>query len=121
MWVKAMKKEGVSGYLMKEINSSNFIEAIHKVFNGEVVFPESNSITRVSNRIPDDEYNFPLQPEQRIIIRLLIQEHTPYQIADISGINIFKMNYLLMKVRRQLKVKNNVALVAKILQSGLVL
>ena len=115
-WVKLMIKEGVSAYISKEVNSSEFKATIIKVFNGESVFPAFEISQTASDIIGNMTANFSLQPIQKQIIRLLLSGLTIPQIADITGINGYKASNLLRKVRKQFKVKNNIELINRILQ-----
>jgi DNA-binding NarL/FixJ family response regulator len=112
-----MIKEGVNAYLTKDLSDSQFISAIYKVFNGEAVFPIDVSSINITNGKKDFEREQQLLPIQRKIIKLLSDGLSVKQIADKVETNFFRINYLLKKTRQQFKVKNNVELIATLLNS----
>jgi DNA-binding NarL/FixJ family response regulator len=117
VWVSRMIKEGVNAYLTKDLSDSQFISAIYKVFNGEAVFPIDVSSINITNGKKDFEREQQLLPIQRKIIKLLSDGLSVKQIADKVETNFFRINYLLKKTRQQFKVKNNVELIATLLNS----
>lgn len=115
VWVSRMIKEVVNAYLTKDISDSQFISAIYKVFNGEAVFPIDVSSIIITSGKECFEREQQLLPMQREIIKLLSEGLSVKQIADKVETNFFRINYLLKKTRQQFKVKNNVELIATLL------
>jgi DNA-binding NarL/FixJ family response regulator len=68
LWVRAMIKEGVDGYLTKDLIDSQVKSAIYKVFNGESVFPFAIAEKRTTPGLGNHECDYPLQSNQQKII-----------------------------------------------------
>jgi len=116
VWVTLMKKAGVAGYLPKDIEATHFKKAILAVFNGETSFPDCSIQLPPLNHSLEMEDSYHLAPLQKIILQLLMQGLCVEQIVGHLEIDKIKINYILKKSRIQFNVKNNVALVAKILR-----
>jgi DNA-binding NarL/FixJ family response regulator len=106
VWVRAMHKIGVDAYITKDLKDKELRSAIHKVSNGEKVFPNGFLFNDETGIIKDGTIAFPLQSSQIQIINLLGHGWSVKQIAVLIGLNFFNTNNLLKKARRQLKVKN---------------
>jgi DNA-binding NarL/FixJ family response regulator len=116
IWARAMLKEGVNAYLTKDLSDFEFKSAINKVFNGETVYPINILSKPIAFGEDDPKGETILLPIQREMIQLLCKGLTVKQIADMEGINSFRANYILKKIRQQFKVKNNVELIAELLK-----
>jgi DNA-binding NarL/FixJ family response regulator len=116
MWVRAMKKQCVSGYLTKDLDDWQIISSIIQVYNGESIFPNSSLSDTANNRKEIGLGHMFADPCQDRIISLLMEGLSVKEISDIIGINAFKINYILKKIRLQFKVKNNVELISSILK-----
>jgi len=116
LWERAMMREGVDGYLTKDLNDTAIISGIKKVYNSERVFfstiEDNFNQAYARNKLPGN----PVTTVQEKLIELLIDGLSVKQIGDVMGINIFKINYLLKKIRQKFKVKNNVELIATLLK-----
>jgi DNA-binding NarL/FixJ family response regulator len=76
---------GASGYVLKRIDSSDLVDAVRKVGNGESLL-DPNLTDRLFARIRGDEPDDPLlarlSPQERKILDLIAEGKTNRQIAD---------------------------------------
>jgi DNA-binding NarL/FixJ family response regulator len=103
LWMRAMFKEGVDGYVTKDFEGKELITAIHNISEGGRYFPDYVSL----------DQKMSLSEEQSIIINLLGDDYTIEQIAGILHLKYFNIYRLLQTAKKQFHVRSTCALIAK--------
>lgn len=76
---------GAQGFVMKDMSGNDFIEALHRVANGETLLNEemiSRSRERLARRAEEDTRMSTLSPQERRILALLSEGLTNREIAE---------------------------------------
>ena len=122
---------GAYGYLLKDVDKSEFVKAITPIFNGEKYFNTAISSVLVtgylnkvkqnesqSNNIANDEYE--LTKREKGILKMITVGKNNREIADGLGISIRTIETHRANIMKKLKVKNAVELVRVALEDNII-
>lgn len=122
---------GAYGYLLKDVDKSEFVKAITAIFNGEKYFNTAISSVLVtgylnkvkqnesqSNNIANDEYE--LTKREKGILKMITVGKNNREIADGLGISIRTIETHRANIMKKLKVKNAVELVRVALEDNII-
>jgi len=109
-YLSGMQKAGAKGYLLKNANQAQIIEAIEKVMQGDTYFTEEVAAILASGAAQASTID--LNPKERKILQEVIEGKTSRQIAENLNVGIktveFYRNSLLVKfnVRNSIELGN---------------
>jgi DNA-binding NarL/FixJ family response regulator len=92
--IKKMLNYGVNGYLLKSANQVEIIDAIKSVYQGNSYYSPQVTNTIMEHLRGDNTRNsrvgvdVPLTKREKEILKLIIEEHTNQEIADLLFISI---------------------------------
>jgi two-component system response regulator DegU len=122
---------GAYGYLLKDVDKSEFVKAINAVYNGEKYFNTAISsvlVTGYLNKVKqtesqsnigsNDEYE--LTKREKGILKMITIGKNNREIADGLGISIRTIETHRANIMKKLKVKNAVELVRIALEDNIV-
>ncbi len=121
-----MLEAGAKGYLLKNANKEQIIEAIKTVYNGDPYYCKTTS-NKLTQMIAKSKFN-PYRKKEAIefsdrekeIITLVCQELTNKEIADKLFLSSRTVEGHRLKIMEKMNVKNPVGLVVYALKHGLV-
>lgn len=120
-----MLESGARGYLLKNADKEEVIEAIKTVYSNENFYCRHTS-KRLAQMIAASKYSFhnkrtrPEFSEKEIeIIQLICQEFTNKEIGDQLHLSVRTVEGYRLKIQERMKVKNSVGLVVYAIQHGL--
>ncbi|NQZ75851.1 MAG: response regulator transcription factor [Ekhidna sp.] len=97
-YIKHMIAEGVDGYVLKSSGEDEIINAIEKITNGDTYFSKDvtnavvNDLARkkeIANQLsPKLTYETPLTSREKEVLKLIIDQKTNQEIADLLTISI---------------------------------
>lgn len=114
---------GAQGYLTKGASRDEFVLAVAEVMAGRSYLHPSiahHVFARVRSREQNRLESVPLTVRERDILSLLVQEHTPRQVADALFISETTVKTHMRGLYRKLEVNNLASLVLKAIRLGLV-
>lgn len=124
--VKQMMKSGCSGYLLKNTDQQILVEAIEKVYLGEEYIEAKikeqllNSMLRTKQQFSATDESLPsLTRREKEILKLIIQENTNQQIADVLFLSLRTVENHRFNLQQKLKVNNLVGLIKVAIQLDL--
>ncbi|WP_299250296.1 response regulator transcription factor [uncultured Cytophaga sp.] len=122
---------GAYGYLLKDVDKSEFVKAINAIFNGEKYFNTAISSVLVAgylNKVKqtesqssissNDEYD--LTKREKGILKMITIGKNNREIADGLGISIRTIETHRANIMKKLKVKNAVELVRIALEDNII-
>jgi len=120
--IAKLTRLGVNGYLLKNAEKKELIDAINTIYKGENYF--SKEVTEklkinnknLSNRLYSTEE---LSQREKEILTLIAQEYTATEIADIAFISLNTVNTHRRNLLSKLNVKNTAGLVKYAVENGL--
>ncbi len=120
-----MLEAGAKGYLLKNTNKEQIIEAISTVFQGDPYYCRTTS-HKLTNMIAKSKFN-PYRKKAKVeftdrekeIIQLISQEKTNKDIGDILFISPRTVEGHRVKIMEKVEVKNTVGLVVYAIKHGL--
>jgi DNA-binding NarL/FixJ family response regulator len=105
--INELISSGTEGYLLKDIEKSELLEAIHKVFEGEYYYSSSVSNVLMKNISNKDL----LTKREKEIIKLIAEENTNTIIADKLFISEHTVESHRKNIFRKTKAKSIVGLI----------
>ncbi len=121
---------GAYGYLLKDVDKSEFVKAITAVYNGEKYFNTAISSVLVSgylNKVKQNDQqeiaatnDFDLTKREKGILKMITTGNNNREIADGLGISIRTIETHRANIMKKLKVKNAVELVRVALDEKIV-
>jgi len=122
--VKAMLRNGCTGYLLKNTDVQTLINAITDVNNGKEYIEPSIKEQMLQNmlhfRKPTTIKKPTLTRRETEILHLIIEEHTNQEIADKLFLSLRTIENHRFSLFQKLDVKNTVGLVKVAIQLGLI-
>ena len=121
-----MLEAGAKGYLLKNANKQQIIEAIKTVYNGDPYYCKttSNKLTQMIAKSKFNPYRkkevIEFSDREQEIITLVCQELTNKEIADKLFLSSRTVEGHRLKIMEKMNVKNPVGLVVYALKHGLV-
>ena len=121
-----MLEAGAKGYLLKNANKEQIIEAIKTVYNGDPYYCKttSNKLTQMIAKSKFNPYRkkevIEFSDREQEIIKLVCQELTNKEIADKLFLSSRTVEGHRLKIMEKMNVKNPVGLVVYALKHGLV-
>ncbi len=121
-----MLEAGAKGYLLKNANKEQIMEAIKTVYNGDPYYCKttSNKLTQMIARSKFNPYRkkevIEFSDREKEIITLVCQELTNKEIADKLFLSSRTVEGHRLKIMEKMNVKNPVGLVVYALKHGLV-
>ena len=122
--VKTMVEAGAWGYLFKDSNKVEFIQAIESVAQGRKYF--NNKVFDMllmnseNNRQSDTDENNLLTIREREVLKLIAEEYSSQEIADKLFLSIATVNAHRRNLVQKLEAKNTAALVRYALKKGII-
>lgn len=90
--VRSALNEGADGYILKSVSAAELVEALERIFHGEVLFPDDTdrAVTPVLGRWPGDEHG--LSGRESEVLALICQGLSNNEISQRAylGINTVK-------------------------------
>jgi len=117
--ISEMMKRGASGYLLKNANSSEIIEAIRKVASGEEYFCEKTSLT-LKNFRASLKYLPKLTRREKDVLALIKQGNTTNTIAEKLFISPHTVESHRKNLMEKFQVKNMTSVVNRANELGLI-
>jgi DNA-binding NarL/FixJ family response regulator len=112
-YVQKALKAGADGYLLKNIDRDELVNAIHTVFKGGKYFsPEITAILADTVARPTSA-EADVTPREKEVLILVAKGHSTKQIADQLGISIRTVETHRINMLKKLDVNNSAELVRK--------
>jgi DNA-binding NarL/FixJ family response regulator len=122
-YVLATLRAGASGYVLKQANSSELIEAIHAVLCGKTYVSEVIRRTIPSGACQGGGAATPwdtVTTREREILKLIAEGHISRQIADLLSISVKTVQKHRSNLMCKLDLHNSAALTSLALKKGLI-
>lgn len=110
--VKAVRN-GAYGYLLKNADEKELIEAIHNVFEGKKYFNEEISQLMIGNMAMEGEPHKNLSKREREVLKLVSNGKTTKEIADQLFVSTRTVETHRVNMMKKLKVQNTAELIKK--------
>lgn len=121
-----MLEAGARGYLLKNTYTAEVVEAAKAVYQGETYYCRSTS-TKLTNMIADSRFNpyrhkpkIKLTPRELEIIKLLYQEYSNKEIANVLNLSIRTVESYRENIQEKIGAKNSVGIIIYALKNKLV-
>ena len=120
-----MLEAGALGYLLKNSNKNEIIEAIHTVHKGNSYYCKNTSsrLTKIISKTKFNPYRNKQQPlfneKELKIIELICQEKTNREIADAIFVSYRTVEVWKLKIQEKLNVKTNAGIVIYAIKTGI--
>ena len=109
--VLEMLDAGAKGYIVKNAERSELVEAIHQVRKGDYYFsPKFKGIQKKWNRNKATESSMKLTRRERQILLLLADGKTSQQMADQLHLSRFTIDTHRKNIHKKLGIKSNLSL-----------
>ena len=125
-YIKEVLKEGASGYVLKNTDYEELLNAIQSVFAGNQFYSQSvtqtmmNSFAKKSQRNNTDILQVKISKREKEILSLIIKEHTAQEIANMLFISLHTVETHRSNLMSKLGVRNSAGLVRVALENNLV-
>jgi DNA-binding NarL/FixJ family response regulator len=125
-YIKEVLKEGASGYVLKNTDHEELLNAIQSVFAGNQFYSQSvtqtmmNSFAKKSQRNNTDILQVKISKREKEILSLIIKEHTAQEIANMLFISLHTVETHRSNLMSKLGVRNSAGLVRVALENNLV-
>lgn len=125
-YIHELMETGISGYLLKDVNGRDIINAIHAAMNNETFLSPSISKVLVETyRSPHkatsaEERYKGLSNREREVFQLIAEGHSTRQIADMLCVSISTIKSHRSKIMEKLDLDRPVKLARLAIQLGLV-
>lgn len=118
--VRAMEN-GTLGYLTKEADNSQFIEALRTVSRGELYLAPglSRGVLQRLGRGGEDPYE-QLTTRERQVLQLIAESKTNHEVADALGISVKTVDTHRARLMRKLDIHDQTTLVKYALRKGVI-
>ncbi len=118
--VRAMEN-GALGYLTKEADNSQFIEALRTVSRGELYLAPglSRGVLQRLGRGGEDPYE-QLTTRERQVLQLIAESKTNHEVADALGISVKTVDTHRARLMRKLDIHDQTTLVKYALRKGVI-
>ncbi|WP_212001930.1 response regulator transcription factor [Chitinophaga sp. HK235] len=122
-YIKQMLRNGASGYLLKNTDQDTLVAAIEQVYAGEQFLDASIKQQLLHEMITGQKstgYDIPLTRREKEILKLIAEEHSNQQIADMLFISLRTVETHRLNLTQKLAVKNTAGLVKEAIKRGLI-
>jgi len=122
-FIKNMMRAGAKGYLLKNTDKDELIEAIHTVNRGEIYLPSKLRQQLLNDSIGINESNSfipKLSRREQEILNLIADEYTSSEIADKLFISLKTVESHRKNLHQKLNVRNSAGLIKTAIQKGLI-
>ncbi len=122
-FIKNMMRAGAKGYLLKNTDKDELIEAIHTVNTGEIYLPSKLRQQLINDSIGINESNSfipKLSRREQEILNLIADEYTSSEIADKLFISLKTVESHRKNLHQKLNVRNSAGLIKTAIQKGLI-
>ena len=125
-YIKEVLKEGASGYVLKNTDHEELLNAIQSVFAGNQFYSQSvtqtmmNSFAKKSQINNTDILQVKISKREKEILSLIIKEHTAQEIANMLFISLHTVETHRSNLMSKLGVRNSAGLVRVALENNLV-
>lgn len=123
--IMEMLEAGVSGYLLKNANKEEVLEAIHTVSGGDPYYCHTTSV-KLMRLIAKNKYHAFRRHEKAEftekeieVIQLICSELTNKEIGEKLFLSVRTVEGIRLKILEKMKVKNSVGLVIYAIQNGI--
>jgi len=115
------KTSGAEGYLFKNADKNDLLNAIRTVGDGGTVFPQKTPLAVASTFDEQDAFlkQFQLTKREMELLQLIKQNNTNQQMADKLYLSIYTVETHRKNIMQKLQLKNPVELTRFILQYNL--
>lgn len=125
-YILDMMEAGASGYLLKNTDKAEIIEAIKTVHNNDVYYCKetsaklaillANSNYDEKREVPETEFNF----KERDIIKLIFKEFSNKEMASELFMSVRTVEGYRMRIQEKMNVKNAVGIIIYALKHKLI-
>lgn len=126
-YIVDMMKAGASGYLLKNAEPEEIIEAISTVYNKGFYFNEHLSVTLIKQLVGPSSYNdssnqqsVDLNDREIEVLKLVCQEHSNQEIADKIFLSVRTVEGYRARLFEKTGSKNLVGLVIFAIKKGII-
>ena len=125
-YIKEVLKEGASGYVLKNTDHEELVQAMQTVFNGSQYYSQSvtqtmmNSFAKKNQGNNMDILQVKISKREKEILGLIIKEHTAQEIANMLFISLHTVETRRGDLMSKLGVRNSAGLVRVALENSLV-
>lgn len=125
-YIKEVLKEGASGYVLKNTDHEELVQAIQSVHNGNQYYSQSvtqtmmNSFAKKNQGNNMDILQVKISKREKEILGLIIKEHTAQEIATMLFISLHTVETHRSNLMSKLGVRNSAGLVRVALENSLV-
>jgi len=122
-FIKNMMRAGAKGYLLKNTDRDELIEAIQTVHKGEIYLPPKlrQQLLNDSIGINDSNSFIPkLSRREQEILNLIAEEYTSSEIAEKLFISLKTVESHRKNLHQKLNVRNSAGLIKTAIQKGLI-
>ncbi len=119
--IEKAKAGGADGYLFKNVDKSELLNAMHTVCGGGTAFPQK-IVPVVNNKFDEPDpflKQFQLTKRELELLQLIKQNHTNQQMADRLYLSIYTVETHRKNIMQKLQLKNPVELTKFIMQYNL--
>jgi DNA-binding NarL/FixJ family response regulator len=119
--IEKARTGGAEGYLFKNVERSELLNAMHTVWQGGTCFPQKNVEAANSKFDEPDPFlkQFQLTKRELELLQLIKQNHTNQQMADKLHLSIYTVETHRKNIMQKLQLKNPVELTKFIMQYNL--
>lgn len=125
-YIKEVLKEGASGYVLKNTDHEELIQAIQSVYQGNLYYSQSvtqtmmNSFAKKRSNNNMDILQVKISKREKEILGLIIKEHTAQEIATMLFISLHTVETHRSNLMSKLGVRNSAGLVRVALENSLI-
>lgn len=113
-------KSGAAGYILKNAEKKEFIDAIRTVRKGEKFFSRAVSGVMSKNYVRKSQASIPITRREKEILRLIVDGLTNQEIADKLFISPRTVDTHRSNLMQKLEIKNTAGLVRFAIENGIV-
>ena len=125
-YIREVLKEGASGYVLKNTDHEELLNAIQSVYAGNSFYSQSvtqtmmNSFAKKQQGTNMDIMQVKISKREKEILGLIIKEYTAQEIANMLFISLHTVETHRSNLMSKLGVRNSAGLVRVALEHGLV-
>jgi len=122
-FIKNMMRAGAKGYLLKNTDKNELIEAIRTVYKGEIYLPSKLRQQLLNDSIGINESNSfipKLSRREQEILNLIADEYTSSEIAEKLFISLKTVESHRKNLHQKLNVRNSAGLIKTAIKKGLI-
>lgn len=113
-------RSGAAGYILKNAEKKEFIDAIRTVYKGEKFFSRAISDVTSKNYVSKTSSSVPITRREKEILKLIVDGLTNQEIADKLFISPRTVDTHRSNLMQKLEIKNTAGLVRFAIENGIV-